>query len=86
METPKTLLDAVTFENTQYQNVVPAIHEVVPAIHENVELGSRLFTDEVVSYFGLSSHYAHSPTVRAETGRPSSFFCFLGLLKRTGLW
>jgi transposase-like protein len=47
-------------ENTQWQNVVPAIHD-------NVEAGSHLFTDEVVAYFGLRADYAHQVINHAET-------------------
>ncbi|MGI8961991.1 MAG: IS1595 family transposase [Bryobacteraceae bacterium] len=47
-------------ENTQY-------HNVVPAVHDNVEAGSHLFTDEVVAYFGLRAEYAHQVINHAET-------------------
>jgi transposase-like protein len=50
---------ARVIENTQYQNVVPAIHE-------NVEVGSHLYTDEVVTYFGLRADYAHKVINHAE--------------------
>jgi transposase-like protein len=51
---------ARVIENTQFQNVVPAVHE-------NVEAGSHLYTDEVVTYFGLRADYAHKVINHAES-------------------
>jgi hypothetical protein len=38
-----------------------------PAIHDNVEVGSHLYTDEVVTYFGLRKDYAHQVINHAES-------------------
>jgi transposase-like protein len=51
---------ARVIENTQFQNVVPAVHE-------NVEPGSHLYTDEVVAYFGLRADYSHKVINHAES-------------------
>ncbi|MGI9071883.1 MAG: IS1595 family transposase [Bryobacteraceae bacterium] len=51
---------ARVIENTQWQSVVPAIHD-------NVEAGSHLYTDEVVAYFGLRKDYAHKVINHAES-------------------
>ena len=51
---------ARVLENTQWQNVVPPIRE-------SVEPGSHLYTDEVVTYFGLSADYAHKVINHAES-------------------
>jgi transposase-like protein len=45
--------------NTRWENVFPAVEE-------NVEPGSHLYTDEVVSYFGLRKDYAHKVINHAE--------------------
>lgn len=50
---------ARVIENTQYLSVIPGIHE-------NVEAGAHLYTDEVVTYFGLSADYAHKVINHAE--------------------
>ncbi|MBV9301879.1 MAG: transposase [Acidobacteriaceae bacterium] len=39
-------------DNSQYQNVVPAVYE-------NVEKGSHVYTDDLRSYFGLQADYLH---------------------------
>ena len=46
-------------DNSQRQNVVPAIEE-------NVKRGAHVYTDELRSYFGLASDYAHEVINHAE--------------------
>ena len=43
---------ARVIDNSQRQNVVPAVHE-------NVEAGSHVYTDQLRSYFGLCAEYEH---------------------------
>ncbi len=50
---------ARVIDNSQRQNVVPAVHE-------NVEAGSHVYTDELRSYFGLQSDYEHDVINHAE--------------------
>ena len=46
-------------DNSQRQNVVPAVQE-------NVEAGSSVYTDQLKSYFGLQADYEHGIINHAE--------------------
>jgi transposase-like protein len=69
---------ARVIDNSQRQNVVPAIRE-------NVEHGSHVYTDELKSYFGLQADYAHDVINHAEmyvngqihTNGLENFWCLL---------
>jgi transposase-like protein len=50
---------ARVIENSQYQNVVPAVRE-------NVEAGSHVYTDQLRSYFGPQAEYARGVINHAE--------------------
>lgn len=47
---------ARVIDNSQRQNVVPAVHE-------NVEPGSHVYTDQLRSYFGLQADYVHDVSI-----------------------
>lgn len=51
---------AHVIDNSQRQNVVPAIHK-------NVEAGSSVYTDQLKSYFQLQGNYAHGVINHAES-------------------
>jgi transposase-like protein len=50
---------ARVIDNSQFQNVVPAVRE-------NVQAGSHVYTDQLRSYFGLRAKYEHDVINHAE--------------------